>query len=81
MRPAASLKRFVLPAATLVAVGLAVALAIRAVWLAPLNVDEELTRRVATEPFGSIFHIVSSDHPDAAGAPADPLPLLRDAVA
>jgi 23S rRNA (cytidine1920-2'-O)/16S rRNA (cytidine1409-2'-O)-methyltransferase len=25
--------------------------------------------------------VVSSDHPDAAGAPADPLPLLRDAVA
>ena len=27
------------------------------------------------------LHIVSSDHPEAAGAPADPLPLLRDAVA
>ena len=27
------------------------------------------------------LHIVSSDHPDVAGAPADPLPLLRDAVA
>jgi 23S rRNA (cytidine1920-2'-O)/16S rRNA (cytidine1409-2'-O)-methyltransferase len=27
------------------------------------------------------LHIVSSDHPDAARAPADPLPLLRDAVA
>jgi 23S rRNA (cytidine1920-2'-O)/16S rRNA (cytidine1409-2'-O)-methyltransferase len=27
------------------------------------------------------LHIVSSDHPDAVGAPADPLPLLRDAVA
>ena len=26
------------------------------------------------------LHIVSSDHPEAAGAPADPLPLLRDAV-
>ena len=54
------LKRLVLPAATLVAIALAAALAIRAVSLAPLNVDEELTRRVATEPFGSIFHIVSS---------------------
>jgi 23S rRNA (cytidine1920-2'-O)/16S rRNA (cytidine1409-2'-O)-methyltransferase len=27
------------------------------------------------------LHIVSSDHPEAAGAPADPLPLLHDAVA
>ena len=27
------------------------------------------------------LHIVSGDHPEAAGAPADPLPLLRDAVA
>lgn len=27
------------------------------------------------------LHIVSDDHPEAAGAPADPLPLLRDAVA
>ena len=60
MRSTVELKRFALPAATLVAVALAAALAIRAVWWAPLNVDEELTRRVATEPFGSIFHIVSS---------------------
>ena len=27
------------------------------------------------------LNIVSRDHPEAAGAPADPLPLLRDAVA
>ena len=27
------------------------------------------------------LHIVSSDHPEATSAPADPLPLLRDAVA
>jgi 23S rRNA (cytidine1920-2'-O)/16S rRNA (cytidine1409-2'-O)-methyltransferase len=27
------------------------------------------------------LHIVSSDHPEARSAPADPLPLLRDAVA
>jgi 23S rRNA (cytidine1920-2'-O)/16S rRNA (cytidine1409-2'-O)-methyltransferase len=26
------------------------------------------------------LHVVSSDHPEAAAAPADPLPLLRDAV-
>jgi len=36
-------------------------LAVRAIWWAPLNVDEELTRRVGTEPFGAIFHIVSSE--------------------
>src|SRR5262245_56379351 len=40
---------------------LSVLLSIRAVWWAPLNVDEELTRRIATEPFGSIFHIVSTE--------------------
>ena len=67
MRSPADLKRLVLPAATLVAVVLAAALAIRAIWWAPLNVDEELTRRVATEPFGSIFHIVSSER---GGGPA-----------
>jgi 23S rRNA (cytidine1920-2'-O)/16S rRNA (cytidine1409-2'-O)-methyltransferase len=27
------------------------------------------------------LHVVSRDHPEAAGAPDDPLPLLRDAVA
>ena len=36
-------------------------LAVRAIWWAPLNVDEELTRRVGTEPFHTIFHIVSSE--------------------
>jgi hypothetical protein len=51
----------VVPVATVVAVVLATLLAIRAVWWAPLNVDEELTRRVATEPLGSIFHIVSTE--------------------
>jgi hypothetical protein len=50
-----------LAAATALALVLAVALGARAVFWAPLNVDEELTRRVATEPFGSIFHIVSSE--------------------
>src|SRR5262249_54711122 len=47
--------------ATAVAVVVATLLSIRAVWWAPLNVDEELTRRIATEPFGSIFHIVSTE--------------------
>jgi hypothetical protein len=53
--------RLVAPVATAVAVVLAVGLAARAVYWAPLNVDEELTRRIATEPFGSIFHIVSTE--------------------
>ena len=50
-----------LPVATRGRVVLAALLAVRAVWRAPLNVDEELTRRIATEPFGSIFHIVSTE--------------------
>ncbi|HWB22839.1 MAG TPA: glycosyltransferase family 39 protein [Gaiellaceae bacterium] len=50
-----------LAAATGLALVLAAALAARAIFWAPLNVDEELTRRVATEPLGSIFHIVSSE--------------------
>src|SRR5471032_2743642 len=50
-----------LTAATVLALALAAALGARAVYWAPLNVDEELTRRVATEPFRSIFHIVSSE--------------------
>jgi 4-amino-4-deoxy-L-arabinose transferase-like glycosyltransferase len=49
------------PVATALAVVLAALLAVRAIWWAPLNVDEELTRRVATEPFHAIFHIVSSE--------------------
>jgi hypothetical protein len=48
------------PAATVLAVVLGALLAVRSVWWAPLNVDEELTRRVASEPFRAIFHIVSS---------------------
>ena len=55
-----SFSKFGLAAATALAVVIAAALAVRAVYWAPLNVDEELTRRVATEPFGSIFHIVSA---------------------
>jgi hypothetical protein len=51
----------VAPVATAVAMVVAVGLAARAVYWAPLNVDEELTRRIATEPFGSIFHIVSTE--------------------
>ena len=61
MRAVASLKGHPLAAAVIAAVAIAAALASRAVWWAPLNVDEELTRRVATSPFGSIFHIVSAE--------------------
>src|SRR4051794_36644882 len=60
MRGAAELRRLALPAATVAGIALAAGLAFRALWWAPLNVDEELTRRVSTESFGSIFHIVSS---------------------
>src|SRR5438105_2764305 len=56
----ATATRLVLASVTALAVVLAALLAVRAVWLVPLNVDEELTRRVATGPFHSIFHIVSS---------------------
>ena len=45
-------------AATLVAAGLVLTLALRAVLRSPLNVDEELTLRIAREAFGSIFGTV-----------------------
>ena len=45
-------------AATLVAAGLVLTLALRAVFRSPLNVDEELTLRIAREAFGSIFGTV-----------------------
>jgi Dolichyl-phosphate-mannose-protein mannosyltransferase len=44
--------------ATLVAGGFVLALALRAVLRSPLNVDEELTLRIAREAFGSIFGTV-----------------------
>jgi 4-amino-4-deoxy-L-arabinose transferase-like glycosyltransferase len=49
-----------LPAATLAAVLAAVLLARNAVFLQPLNVDEELTLRLGQFSFGHIFHIVST---------------------
>ena len=45
-------------AAVLVAAGLVLTLALRAVFRSPLNVDEELTLRIAREAFGSIFGTV-----------------------
>jgi 4-amino-4-deoxy-L-arabinose transferase-like glycosyltransferase len=44
--------------AALVAGGLVLTLALRAVFRSPLNVDEELTLRIAHEAFGSIFGTV-----------------------
>ena len=45
-------------AATLVAGGFMLTLALRAVWRSPLNVDEELTLRIGREAFGAIFGTV-----------------------
>jgi hypothetical protein len=50
----------VLPAATAAAVLMAVLLARHAIFLAPLNVDEELTLRLGEFSFRHIFHIVST---------------------
>src|SRR5207248_4142649 len=44
--------------ATLVAAGFVLTLALRAVFRSPLNVDEELTLRIARQAFGSIFGVV-----------------------
>jgi 4-amino-4-deoxy-L-arabinose transferase-like glycosyltransferase len=63
MIPAASARRagpLLLTAATVGAALMAVLLARHAVFLAPLNVDEELTIRLADFSFGHIFHIVST---------------------
>jgi len=52
------LRRHGVGAATAAAVVLAAVLSWRAIDRAPLNVDEELTRRIASGPFGSIFSTV-----------------------
>jgi hypothetical protein len=46
---------------TVAAAGLLVLVSVDAVWWAPLNVDEELTLRVADFSFGHVFHIVSTE--------------------
>ena len=53
-------ERLLLPGATLAGVGLLVWLALPTVWWSPLNVDEELTLRLAQFSFGDILHIVST---------------------
>jgi hypothetical protein len=63
MIPAASARRagqLLLPGATVAAAATAVLLARHAVFLSPLNVDEELTIRLGDFSFGHIFHIVST---------------------
>src|SRR5690348_9813114 len=52
--------QLVLPVATLAAAALLVAESVQTVWWTPLNVDEELTLRVADFSFGHVFHIVST---------------------
>ena len=49
----------------MVAAAIVFTLALRATFRAPLNVDEELTLRIAREPFGSIFQTVR----DRGGGP------------
>ena len=50
-----------LAAVTVAAAGLLVLVSAQAVWWTPLNVDEELTLRVADFSFRHVFHIVSSE--------------------
>src|SRR6478752_4512803 len=53
-------ERRLLPAATIAAVLLLVAVSVQSVWWTPLNVDEELTLRLAQFSFRNVFHIVST---------------------
>ena len=59
-RTLTSAKRLLLPGATVAAGVLLVAVSLQTVWWSPLNVDEELTLRVADFSFGNVFHIVST---------------------
>jgi hypothetical protein len=54
-------RRLLLPAAVIAGALIVVGLELRTVWWAPLNVDEELTLRVADFSFGHVFHIVSTE--------------------
>jgi len=58
LRKGLELPKNVVWLATLVAGGLVLTLALRAVYRSPLNVDEELTLRIARDRFGSIFGTV-----------------------
>lgn len=54
------LRSALLPLATVVGAGLVTWLAVPTVWQTPLNVDEELTLRVAQFSFAHVFDIVST---------------------
>jgi hypothetical protein len=53
-------QRLILPAAVVAGAALLVWLSLPIVWWGPLNVDEELTLRLAQFSFTDIFHIVST---------------------
>lgn len=55
------LRRNLLPAAVAGSVVAVVVIALPTVWWSPLNVDEELTLRIAQFSFGHIFHVVSTE--------------------
>ncbi len=54
------MRRLLLPASVVAGAALLVWLTLPTVWWGPLNVDEELTLRMAQFSFGHIFHIVST---------------------
>jgi len=58
LKRALEVRKVALAASLAVAGGLALTLALRALYRAPLNVDEELTLRIAHDSFGSIFGVV-----------------------
>ncbi|HEY2328125.1 MAG TPA: glycosyltransferase family 39 protein [Gaiellaceae bacterium] len=55
-----ALRARLLPAAVVGSIVAVVVLALPVVWWSPLNVDEELTLRIAQFSFGHIFHVVST---------------------
>src|SRR5581483_10918827 len=59
--PPARTRRLLLPASVVAAAAALVWLALPTVWWTPLNVDEELTLRVADFSFRHVFHIVSTE--------------------
>ena len=60
LRAALRVRKNALAVATAVAGGFVLTLALRALLRAPLNVDEELTIRVAHDSLGTIFDVVRS---------------------
>jgi hypothetical protein len=58
--PSALSRRALLPASVVAGAVAIVVLALPVVWWSPLNVDEELTLRIAQFSFGHVFHVVST---------------------